>query len=230
MMPAFKWALFAGSLLGFIWLPVRLGRWLWFLVLYFLGLNLLFLLPSHGWVPAGNLWVFLLLSHGPWVAVLADLLFQGRLAKVFADMPYRQILLFEAARLMGLHFLLSARDGEVPLEFAAEACLGETITALAALILFFVAKKPGSSFRMALLVWNTYGIASLGALQYKVYQSNPFLSPARYSREIFQYMTDYPQGWLTFFWMPLAFAGHLVIFYKIFRDRVIASRQALSLP
>jgi hypothetical protein len=229
-MPAYKWAIFAFSLLGFVWLPVGLQRWLWFLVIYFVGLNGFFLLQDHPFMPSENLAVFLLLSHGPWIAVLADLVMRGKLAKIFEDMPYRQLLLFEATRFMGLHYIGSGRDGDAPLEFAAEACLGECLSALCALILFVAAKNPGAGFRMGLLVWNTYGMAALISLQFKLFYSNPFISSPRYSREIFQYMTDYPQAWLTFFWMPLTFAGHLIIFYKILRERLAAFRPPQDFP
>lgn len=227
-MPAFKWAIFAFSLIGFAWLPASLGRWLWFLVIYFVGLNGFFLLQEHPYLPSENLAVFLLFSHGPWLAVLADLLVRGRLARLADNMPYRQLLLFEATRLIGLHYIGAGRDGELPLEFAAEACLGETLSAICALILYWAAKNPGSGFRMGLLVWNTYGLASLISLQYKLFYSNPFIAEPRYSREIFQYMTDYPQAWLTFFWMPLTLATHLILFYKMLRERLSAFRRPLE--
>jgi hypothetical protein len=228
-MPLFKWLLFAGGLWGFVWLPAGLSRWLWFLVAYFVGLNGFFLLQDHWATPSENFWVFVILSHGPWVAVLLDLIFRGKLTRVFEQVSFREILLFEATRFTGLHFLFSARDGDAPLAFAAEACLGETLSALCAIILYFVAKKPGSGFRMGLMVWNTYGLASLGTLQFKIFFSNPFIHHASYSREIFQYMTDYPQSWLTFFWMPLAFAGHLIIFYKMLQDKLHDYRRSMTL-
>lgn len=223
-MAPYKYVLFAFGLLGFVWLPSNLGKWLWFLVAYFIVINAGFLLQNHDYAPSENLWTYLLLSQGPWLVVLADLVFKGRLARLVQTMPYRQLLLFEATRLMGLHFLMSARDGEVPIEFAAEACLGETLSAVCALILFLAAKKSGGGFRMGLLVWNTYGLASLVSLELKLFHANPFMSPARYSREIFQYMTDYPQAWLTFFWMPLAMAGHLAVYYKMIHERWSAHR------
>ena len=219
-LPPHKLVFILSSVVAFAWLPAGLGKWLWGLIVWFVVLNVVFLLPVGFWTPQENPWIFLLLCHGFWLAILADFIFKGKLGPVIQALPYRQILLFEVSRLMAFHFLLAARSGDAPLEFAVEAALGEILTGTCALVLYTLGKNPGVGFRMGLLVWNTYGLSSLVAIYFKLHFSNPFLERARFTREIFQFMTESPEAWMPFFWMPLGIAIHLSIYYKLVQERL----------
>jgi hypothetical protein len=207
------------SLLGFLFLPATLGRKVWWLLGWFLLINLVFLLGWWDFLTLKKPYIFAALGQLPWLLVVADLIFRGRLSSTAAAVPMRDYLQWHIVRLMGVNFILAIFGGYAPQEFAVEVGFSETVTGLGALILYVLYRPDQAWYRTVLVFWNTYGLTSALAAQYRILLSNSELPFARYSREIFQYVTGYPQNWTYCFWFPLAIGMHAALFFKMYLNR-----------
>ena len=207
------------SILGFTFLPARMGKWLWGLLAWFLLLNVLFLMELWEFLDWERPYIFAALGLLPWMLVVIDLAFRGRLAAIAETIPMREFLLWQTTRIMGVHAVLAIYGGYAPEEFALEVGFSETVTGLGALALFFLYRPERPWFRTLLIFWNTYGLTSVMAAQYRILLSNPEPPFARFSREIFHYAAAYPQNWAYCFWFPLAISMHAALFYKMYLNR-----------
>lgn len=212
-------ALYVSSVIGFALMPAHLGRRVWLLLAWFLLVNVAFLVG----IPYTPNWqrpyLFTVVGQLPWILIVTDLFFRGRIARALLDIPMRELVLWQCVRLMGVHFVLAIYGGHAPQEFALQLGFSEIITGLGAFALWAAYKPERGWYRTLLIFWNTYGLTSVLAAEYRTFFANPYLSFARYSREIFQYMVSYPQSWLYCFWFPLAIGMHAAVFYKMYLGR-----------
>lgn len=215
--------IYAFSLLGFTFLPAHFGRKVWLLVAWFVGVNAFFLVARAGYLDWHSPYLFSALGQVPWILFVLDLLFSGQLARRLSAIPVREIVLWQTIRLMGLHYVVAFFGGYAPRGFALEAGFSELITGLGAIGLYAVYRPERGWYRTLLIFWNTYGLTSAVVTSYRVFLSNPDIPFNRYSREVFQYMTDYPQNWVYCFWLPLAIGMHAAVFYKLYKERLAAA-------
>jgi hypothetical protein len=207
------------SIVSFAFMPAHFGRKVWVLVVWFLILNLAFLLDLWDFLNWEGPALFIALGQLPWVLFLLDLLFKGRLSGKVAAVPMREILLWQTTRIMGIHFVLAIYGGYAPEEFALQVGFSESVTGLGAIALYFFYKPDKGWYRTLLIFWNTYGLTSVMSAEVKIFLSNPHLPFSKFSREIFQYMSSYPQNWVYCFWFPIAIGMHAAIFYKMYQER-----------
>ena len=213
-------AIYLFSVLGFAILPTHLGRKLWMLLAWFLLLNIGFLLGLPHSPDWQRPFLFIVLGQLPWVLIVFDLVFGGKFSRMLVDVPMRELVLWQLVRLMGMHFVLAVYGGHVPLDFAKQVGFSELITALAAIPLYiFYRPDRGWLYNILLIFWNAYGMTSVVVADFRTVMSNPHLPFASYSREIFQYMTAYPQNWVYCFWFPIAIGMHAAVFYKMYLGR-----------
>lgn len=211
--------LYAFSLMGFFFLPGSFGRKVWILVGWFVGVNLLFLVSRAGYLDWQSPWLFSALGMVPWILFVLDLLFAGALSTRLKRIPMEELVLWQVTRLMGAHYVVAVLGGYAPRGFALEAGFSEVLTGVGALALWMTYSPGSGLYRTLLIFWNTYGLTSALVTGYRVFLSNPDVPYARYSREIFQYMTDYPQNWVYCYWLPLSIGMHAAVFYKIYKER-----------
>ncbi len=207
------------SYLSLTLIPNFFGRKIWWVVAWFIAVNFIFLL---GFIPGfnlGNPLLFLALGQLPWVLIVADLIFSGKLSSKIGEIPVHEILLWQITRLMGLHFILGIFGGHVSAEFAAPLGMSEVLTGIGAVILFFGFNPEKNWHKTVLIFWNTYGLTSVLSGEYHIVVSNPSFGFSRSSNEVFQYITAYPQNWQYCFWFPIAICLHATIFYKIYLMR-----------
>ena len=214
-------AIYGSSLLAFVFMPAHFGRKVWWLVAWFLFLNLAFLLNLWGFLDWERPGLFIAIGQLPWVLIVADLIFKGRLSPKIAAVPMKELLLWQTTRLMGVHFLLAIYGGYAPPEFGAAVGFSEVVTGVGAIFLYANYRPENGMYRTMLIFWNTYGLTSMLSTEYRIFRSNPHLPFANYSSEIFQYVTTYPQNWGYCFWFPLAIGIHAAIFYKMYLARNI---------
>jgi hypothetical protein len=211
--------IYLSSIGSFAFMPAHFGRKVWLLLGWFLFLNFAFLLDLWDFLNWEGPALFIALGQLPWILFLLDLAFKGRLARKVLAVPMRELLLWQITRLMGLHFVLAIYGGYAPEEFALQVGFSEMVTGLGALALYFTYKPERGWYRTLLLFWNTYGLTSVASAEVKIFLSNPHLPFAHFSREIFQYMTSYPQNWSYCFWFPIAIGMHAAVFYKMYQAR-----------
>jgi hypothetical protein len=211
--------LYAFSLMGFVFLPAHFGRKIWLVVGWFVGINILFIAAKAGYLEWQSPWLFSALGMVPWILVVFDLIFDGQIGLRLRRVPMEELILWQVTRLMGIHYVVAILGNYAPRGFALEAGFSEVLTGVGALVLY-ISYTPGSGlYRTLLIFWNTYGLTSALVTGYRVFLSNPDVPFARYSREIFQYMTDYPQNWVYCFWLPLSIGMHAAVFHKIYKER-----------
>jgi hypothetical protein len=211
--------IYGSSLLAFIFMPTHFGRKIWWLVAWFLFLNFAFLLNLWDFLNWESPALFIGLGQLPWILLVADLLFHGRLSAKVIAIPMRELLLWQITRLMGVHFILAIYGGYAPDEFGAPVGLSEVLTGLGALFLYFKYRPDSSWYRTMLIFWNTYGLTSMLSIEYRIFMSNPHLPFSQYSTEIFHYVVSYPQSWAYCFWFPLAIGMHAAVYYKMYLAR-----------
>ena len=212
--------LYLFSIAAFALLPAHFGRKLWILVTWFLVLNFGFLLDFWDFLDWEGPAHFIILGQLPWILFVLDLLFKGRLSTKVAAVPMREFLLWQITRLMGIHFVIAIYGGYAPEEFALQVGFSELVTGLGAVGLYLAYRPEKGWYRTLLIFWNTYGITSVLSAELKTFLSNTHLPFSRhYSREIYQYMTSYPQNWEYCFWFPIAIGMHAAVFYKMYLAR-----------
>ncbi|HKP95969.1 MAG TPA: hypothetical protein VJ385_09460 [Fibrobacteria bacterium] len=211
--------LYLFSIAAFVLMPAHFGRKVWLLVAWFLFLNLAFLLDFWDFLNWEGPALFIVLGQVPWILFVLDLFFKGRLSGKVAAVPMREILLWQITRLMGIHFVIAIYGGYAPEEFALQVGFSEVVTGLGALALYAAYRPEKGWYRTLLIFWNTYGLTSVLSAEVKVFLSNPHLPFSHYSREIFQYMTSYPQNWVYCFWFPITIGMHAAVFYKMYLAR-----------
>jgi hypothetical protein len=215
--------LFAFSLLGLFLAPAALGRAVWALPAALAGAALFILFAPAPLHPFFNPWVHVLLSQGPWMLLVLDLAFQGRISRLLGPVPVRALLAFSLFRFMGLRFIFSAITGEMAPDFAVEAAIGEFFAAFGALGLWAAYPKgrpPGRWYRGLLVFWNTYAMVTSVALSYRVLRADPGLplGLARPSREVHAYFSTWPHALDAYVWIPLAIGIHAAIFFALARE------------
>ncbi len=211
--------LYVFSIAAFAMMPAHFGRKVWTLVAWFLFLNFAFLLDLWDFLNWQGPAFFILIGQVPWILFVLDLLFKGRLSPKVEAVPMREILLWQVTRIMGIHFMLAIYGGYAPEEFALQVGFSELITGLGALALWIWYRPEKGWYRTLLIFWNTYGLTSVMSAEVKIFLSNPHLPFSHYSREIFQYMTSYPQNWAYCFWFPIAIGMHAAVFFKMYKSR-----------
>ncbi|MDB5049322.1 MAG: hypothetical protein JWO30_2393 [Fibrobacteres bacterium] len=211
--------LYLFSIGAFALMPAHFGRKVWILVAWFLFLNLAFLMDFWDFLNWEGPALFILLGQVPWILFVLDLLFKGRLSSKVAAVPMREILLWQVTRIMGIHFVIAIYGGYAPEEFALQVGFSEAVTGLGALALYVTYRPEKGWYRTLLIFWNTYGLTSVLSAEVKIFLSNPHLPFSHFSREIFQYMTSYPQNWVYCFWFPIAIGMHAAVFYKMYQTR-----------
>ncbi len=210
---------YVSSVLAFTFLPAHLGRKIWWFVGWFLFLNLSFLLDLWNFLDWRGPFLFIAIGQAPWVLIMLDLVFKGKLSPKIAAIPMRELLLWQVTRLMGLHFALAIYGGYAPEEFSLQVGFSEVITGLGALALYLGFRPNKGWYRTLLVFWNTYGLTSMLTAEFRTVLANPNIPKAHFSREIFQYMTAYPQNWCYAFWFPIAIGIHCAIYFKMYHSR-----------
>lgn len=211
--------LYLFSIGAFAFMPAHFGRKVWILVAWFLFLNFAFLLELWDFLNWEGPALFITLGQIPWILFVLDLLFKGKLSGKILAVPMKEILLWQTTRLMGIHFVVAIYGGYAPEEFALQVGFSEVVTALGAIALYFTYRPEKGWYRTMLIFWNTYGLTSVLSAEVKIFLSNPHLPFSHFSREIFQYMTSYPQNWAYCFWFPIAIGMHASVFYKMYHTR-----------
>ena len=215
--------LFAFSLLGLFLVPAALGRSAWAVPAGLAGMGLFVLFAPASLHPGLNPWVHLLLSLGPWVLLVLDLVFRGRISRLLGPVSLRALLAFALFRFMGARFILSAITGDLTPAFGVEAATGEFFSALGALILWAShpsRRPPGRWYRGVLVFWNTYALVTALTLSFRVLRADPGLPFAggSASRELHHYFSTWPNALDAYFWTPLAIGVHVAIFYRLFQE------------
>jgi hypothetical protein len=211
--------LFGFTLLGLVWAPAGLGRFVWVFPAGLGALALFLWFAPANVHPAWNPWVHLVLSQIPWLLFVLDLVFNGRISRELGSVSIRALLAFSLFRFMGARFVFSAITGDLMPEFAIEAASGEVLAALGALILWAFYRPKSKWYRGILIFWNTYALMMALGLNFRILRADPGLplSMGHASREVHQYFTSWPNGLDAFFWIPVAIAIHAWIFWALFK-------------
>lgn len=211
--------IYFGSFFCFAFIPASFGKKVWLVLAWFVGVNAVFLLDLGNVVEWRNPMIFLTLGQAPWILVVLDLLFKGKLSSKVAAIPLRSIILWQTTRIMSVHFVFTIFGGLAPATFSAPVALSEIITGLGAVVLYFKFNAESSNYRMVLLFWNTYGLTSMLSAEYRIFFANPQLRFFRGDADVITYLTSYPQAWCYCFWFPLAIGMHAALYYKLYITR-----------
>lgn len=223
--------LFVFSLLGLFLVPAALGRAVWFFPAAFAALSMFLIFAPPSLHPFRNPWTFLLLSQGAWALFALDLFARGRAARLLETVPVRALVALALFRWMGLRHVYAGLTGELPAGFALGTAAGELLTAGGALVLW-TAWRPGAGWhRVALVLWNTWGLMTALGLGIRVARANPGLSFPPFTTPSYTmhgYFAQWPDGMETFLWIPLAICLHAAVFYKLLRAPAEPSQARLQ--
>jgi hypothetical protein len=152
------------------------------------------------------------------IVVLAILALSNRSLKQALDtVPLSLLIGVNVVRVLGVLFVLLYLDGRLPAPFAPIAGWGDIITGVAAAPVAWLALRHGPKARAAILAWNVFGIADLiGAIGLGVISSpGPLhlIAPEPGSA----IMATLPWMLIPAFLVPLLFATHLAVFYRVFK-------------
>jgi len=200
-------------------IPASFKKMIWVVLLWFVGINVLFffnLVPAFNW---RNPIVFIALGQAPWILVALDLIFKGRLSPKVETIPLQSMILWQTTRIMSIHFFLSLFGGLTPPTFSGPVALSEIVTGLGAIVLYFKFNPESNLYRTLLIFWNTYGLTSILSAEYRIFLSNPHHRFYRGDGDIFSYITSYPQSWCYCFWFPIAIGMHAALYYKLYQVR-----------
>ena len=211
------------ALFGLLAVPAALGRFVWVFPAALAALGLYLAIAPDILHPRGNVWIWMLLSQGPWLALAADLLFRGKAAAVLDAVPLRPLLYWSLFQLMAQGHLFAAATGRVPASFAAELAGGVFLTGLGAVLLWWIHKPDRLWFRLVALFWNAQAFTAMLFASARVLQSHPGLPvadgipPPEGALSLFAHFSAWPGALEALFWMPLAVSLHAAIFYKLLR-------------
>jgi hypothetical protein len=209
------------TLLGLALVPGRLGNGCWALLAWFAGISFWVLAMPATLSPLENPWIFLAFGQLPLVFFVLDLAFSGKATLAIRQTPLRDFLEWSVYRLMGTHYAFALFGASIPPQFGLETAFGESFTAMGALVLW-LAYKPGQRwFTMAILFWNAYGLSSAMAINIRLIMAQPLSFLDSMPRDISRYSTEFPQVWMTLFWLPISIGIHLTIFYKLYAERAL---------
>ncbi len=213
--------LFLFSLLGLCLVPAAVGRATWLFPAAFGGLAAFLLLAPPSLHPFLNPWTFVLLLQGAWILFALDLFTRGRVATALDAVPVRALVALSLFRFMGLRHVQAALGGDLPPEFALTLATGELFTASGALLLWIVWRPESGWHRVALVIWNAWGLMTALGVAFRLLRSAPALSFLPFTEPSFAahaYFTQWPNALEAFFWIPLAVCLHLAVFYSLYRN------------
>jgi hypothetical protein len=123
----------------------------------------------------------------------------------------------QAARILGVSFLILQAGNRLPAPFAPEAGWGDIVAGIAAVPVAWLVYRQTKGWRTALMAWNLFGLADLATAV-----SLGVLSTPGPLRRIFAdpgagLMTTLPWLLIPGFLVPLLATIHLAIFYRLIR-------------
>ena len=217
--PADLW-LFVGSFLALLLVPATLGRAAWLFPAWFAGVGLFTLFAPEALHPAGNVWVWLALTQGPWLLLVPDLLARGLAARALDAVPLRALLALSLLHLIGARHVFNALHGALAPEAGLEIAVGDTLTALGAAALWTLYRTGRTSrlwFRLLALFWNAHALAGTLAFSVRLARAHP-AAPAAWQvpePELHALFAGWPGALEALFWVPLALVVHAAVFYKL---------------
>jgi len=217
------------ALFGLLAVPAALGRFVWLFPAALAALGLYLVVAPDVLHPRDNVWIWLLLSQGTWIALVADLLFRGRIAAVLDGVPLRPLLYWSLFQLMAQGHLLAAATGRLSVAFASELAGGVFLTALGALLLWWIDKPDRLWYRLVALFWNAQALTAVLFASARILQSHPGLpvadgfAPPEGALSLFAHFSAWPGALEALFWQPLAICLHAAIFYKLLRRPPVVS-------
>lgn len=214
--------LYGFSLLGLCLVPSFLGKKAWAMLGAFAFVLFFFLFAPPGLSARNQVLVFLAFAQLPWILVLLDLVFQGRLRNLLLAVPLRQLLAWQSFRLMFWAFIPAGLSLQMPREFVFAGLLSETLSALLGLLLLLgPAPEAGPSpawYRFLLVFWNGYGLVSALWTSVKIAFSHRQLGLFGQSAEISDALLQFPQIAYACFWLPLLVSIHWVCFFRLYSN------------
>lgn len=211
--------IYMGSFFCLAFIPSSFSKKVWAVLAWFAVVNLVFLLDVGNIINWRNPILFLTLGHAPWILVVLDFLFKGKLSPKVLAMPMRSLILWQTTRVMSVHLVFTIFGGLAPVTFAAPVALSEILTGLGAILLYFKFNPDSINYRRVLLFWNTYGLISVLSAEYRIFFANPQLRFFSGDAEVLTYFTSYPQAWCYCFWFPIAIGMHAALYYKLYSAR-----------
>lgn len=209
---------FGVSVLALWLVPAAFGRNSWLFPGWFAGVSVFLLGAPATLQPAWNVWVWLLLSQGPWIALVPDLMAHGRAARALDAVPLRPLLAWSLLHLLAARHVFSAVSGELPPDFALEIASGETLTALAGGVLWLFCRPEKLWFRLLALFWNAQALTGSLVWSFTLLRAHPGLPVGGVpAPDLHAYFGGWPGGLEAFFWLPLAICLHATLFYKLLR-------------
>jgi hypothetical protein len=202
-----------------LWLvPAAFGRAAWLFPAWFGVLGLYLLVAPAALHPAINPWIWLLLSQGPWVALIPDLFAHGRAAIVLDSVPLRSLLAWSLLHLLAARHVWSAFTGELPPEFALEIASGETLTAIGGILLWLFCRPASLWFRFFALFWNAQALVGSLMWSLRLLRAHPgWTHWGNPEPDLYGFFRTGTGALEAFFWIPLAVGLHAALFYKLLR-------------
>jgi hypothetical protein len=131
-----------------------------------------------------------------------------------AAVPLRALVGYHAVRFVGIAFLVLAARGALAPEWAVPAGWGDVAVAALALVVAAVACPPATrGRRLAVLAWNAFGLLDI----LFVLGSGARLALA--DPDALEPLTRLPLALLPTFVVPLILVTHVLIFWRLFRER-----------
>ncbi len=225
---------FGISVVALALVPTAFATRAWIFPAWFAGIGVYLLVAPAALHPAWNVWVWLLLSQGPWIALVPDLLSRGRAARSLDAVPLRSLLAFSLLHLLGARHVFSALSGDLPPDFALEIASGETLTAFGAGILWLFCRPEKLWFRLLAMFWNAQALTGSLVWSWALLRAHTGLPVVGVpSPDLHAYFGGWPGGLEAFFWIPLAVCLHAAVFYKLLRpdpDAPIACSSGEIIP
>lgn len=184
----------------------------WFLPLFFLWVCAAIAAGALGALQQGPKFLFVIVIWTITVVLLVIAFGSRRVREWWYEVDLRLLIAIHVSRFVGFAFLVYAREGLLPQQWAETAGYGDIAVAVTALGAIAVLSFPQRRFPRSVILWNLFGFAEMlhvlyGGMQYVRTQPAP--------PEI---MLRLPMSLLPTFLVPLIIATHVIIFVRCWRE------------
>jgi hypothetical protein len=157
----------------------------------------------------------------PLAVLLASLWTAPGLRAGLERAPLVPLTAVHAIRLLGVSFVLLYAAGRLPAPFAPVAGWGDIAVGAAAVPVAWLVARRAAGWRRVLLAWNVVGLADLATAVTLAVLSAPGPLRVIVAEPGTDLMSTLPWLLIPGFLVPVLAATHLVIFYRLWRERPV---------
>jgi hypothetical protein len=214
--------LYICSFIGLAAVPKSLKGFKWVFPVWFLGSNAFLFTGFWKLHIFGSPLIFVLLTQAPWVFITPYIILAAQ--KGLIKIQVHEWVTWSVFRCLGVHYFLLFNAGMLPRVFVLHYGFMETLIGVSALPVGILLSRGARSAQYIAIGWNALGFMSAWNLNYTLQSSLLNGAENTGQMEVISYFSQFPEIWITSFWVPLSLCIHITLFFVLLKNNVAKNK------